>query len=61
MGPFLKGISSWYGDKANLISLELPWLRRGGHNGFGTDAGMFSYNCVTGKANTLVNFRVVVS
>ena len=52
------GAGSWYGDTSYLPYIYASWVLRGGYYGYGTSAGVFSFENSTGS---FASFRPVLS
>ena len=56
------GTGNWYGDYANFVNSDIPWVLRGGYCGDGAHAGSFDFDYYTGgDANTTISARAVIS
>ena len=61
IGHALSEVEGWYGDFSQLITLQYPWLERGGHYASNARAGIFAFNYSSGVLHTLVSMRLVLS
>ncbi len=66
MGPFAYysnyNRSSWYKDQAYFVySSSDPWFNRGGLYNYSSNAGIFYFHYTTGRGETGLSFRVVLS
>ena len=59
-GHGLSEVRSWYGDGANFVSSNFPWVLRGGTNGNGAKAGAFYVNGQTGNDSGVVARSVLL-
>ena len=53
--------SSWYYDYAAFVNSTYPWMRRGGYLLGGIESGIFAFNCLFGREDSLMSFRVVLA
>src|SRR5574344_579414 len=58
---FGSGTGGWYGDDASLPSSTFSWFFRGGLYNYGTSAGVFNFNGLTGGAGSNPSFRSAVA
>ncbi len=69
MGPFqsmeygnqTRNIGSWYNDEAWFISINFPWIRRGGGTVLGSGVGTFNFDHDYGHANDSYSFRLILA
>ena len=54
------GGNAWYQDYIYAVYSSSPWVIRGGYYGFGTVAGVFSFNYGSGGSDSHGSFRVVL-
>ena len=54
------GNGSWYGEYSDFVSMERPFVKRGGDYSEGANAGVFAFGNSFGNYNAFISFRVVV-
>ena len=54
-------IGSWYGDSGSPVFHNIPWIGRGGHIYYGTEAGLFTFIGSYGQCHVNGSFRLVLA
>ena len=59
-GHALEETSSWYGDASDFITVDNPWLMRGGVIDGGQSSGIFAYAGTIGYSGAYATFRIAL-